>query len=298
MKTVALLTSLLLLLCATPAQEARHDARELEEILHGLNAGIEALQRLGHHEEAVNLARIAGRVEAGLEGSHRERDRERSGHRGDGRRPSERDIVRERAEIMRMAMGALREGEKKKLTEQLEHAIHSLELGLEGRRDDEARRIREAAPKIGQQAEILGVAAELFQEFAMPDRAEIVAKLARELGQRAKRQRAGGAEKERAAARRQLELLRQAYEVLTAADKGKAANNIERMVGAQRVRLEGKKGDKARAILQNEPKLGAQAEVVLYAAKFANEFGRKELAQKLEEYGKKIAERARRARRR
>ncbi len=147
------------------AEEAEH----LHNVLEGLEHGMGALRELGRHEELEALKRIAHEVRQELEGRRDRPQRERQrAHRGE----NEREVAMHQLEILRMAMPALREGERRDAADLLEHAIHARELGLEGRRDDEAQHIRETAPNRGQLSEILGLASRLWAEFGHEERAQ------------------------------------------------------------------------------------------------------------------------------
>ncbi len=168
-------------------QRARSDESEhLHNVLEGLEHGMGALRELGRHEELEALERIAHDVRRELEERrdrpHRERER---AHREE----NEREVAIRQLVILRMAMPALREGERKDAADLLQHAIHARELALEGRRDDEAQHIRETAPNRGQQAEILGLASRLWGEFGHEDRARAVGELAEQMRARVHRER-------------------------------------------------------------------------------------------------------------
>jgi len=91
---------------------------------------------------------------------------------------------------MRYALHALAEADKKDATDLLERAIHSRELALEGRRDEEAARIREGAPSRGAQIELLMMAERILKELGQTERAVAVGRLAEEMkGRRAREQR-------------------------------------------------------------------------------------------------------------
>ncbi len=171
------------------AEEAEH----LHNVLEGLEHGMGALRELGRHEELEALERVAHDVRRELEGrrDRPQRDRQRA-HRSE----NEREVAQHQLEIMRMAMPALREGERRDAAELLEHAIHARELALEGRRDDEAHRIRESAPNRGQQAEILGLASRLWAEFGHEERARAVGELAEQMRARVHRERDEHAQRE------------------------------------------------------------------------------------------------------
>ncbi len=178
------------------AEETEH----LHNVLEGLERGMGALRELGRHEELEVLERVAHEVRQELQGrrDRPQRERERA-HRSE----NEREVAMHQLEIMRMAMPALREGERRDAAELLEHAIHARELGLEGRRDDEAQHIRESAPNRGQQAEILGLASRLWAEFGHEERAKAVGELAEQMRARLHRQRDERAQREQDRPRRE-----------------------------------------------------------------------------------------------
>jgi dTMP kinase len=160
----------------------RPPPEKAEGILRGLTQGIEALNALGRHEEAKHLAEIAGEVKEKLARQHE----------GAARQHPEIEAATRQLEVMRVAKKALAEAEKHDAIELLERAIRAREVSLEGRKDEEAARIRERAPTRGQQAELLAMAAQLYKEWNMPDRAGMVAEMSQALA---------GQERERAQAR-------------------------------------------------------------------------------------------------
>ncbi len=179
------------------AEETEH----LHNVLEGLERGMGALRELGRHEELEALERVAHDVRQELQGRRDRPQRERQrAHRGE----NEREVAMHQLEILRMAMPALREGERRDAAELLEHAIHARELGLEGRRDDEAQRIRETAPNRGQLSEILGLASRLWAEFGHKERAQAVGKLAEQLRARVHREQDDRAQREQDRPRREV----------------------------------------------------------------------------------------------
>jgi hypothetical protein len=101
-----------------------------------------------------------------------------------GRPKTEREVVLEQLEAMRMAMPALREAERADAADSLRLAIRSREMMLEGRRDEEARNIRERAPNRAQLAEILALAARLWREFGHAEKSVAIERLAEQLAAR------------------------------------------------------------------------------------------------------------------
>jgi hypothetical protein len=160
---------------------------EAEGILRGLMNGIEALNALGRHDEAQHLGEIAADVKQRVA---RQRDGEtKKAH-------PEIEAAKRQLEVMRVAKKALAEAEKHDALELLERAMHARELAIEGRKDEEARAIQERAPTRGQQAELLAMAAQLYEEWNMPDRAGMVAEMSRALAGQ-ERERAQARERER-----------------------------------------------------------------------------------------------------
>ncbi len=177
----------------TKKQRAKKHKRggDLINTLEGLEQGIVALRKLGKKEEAAHLQEIAAGVRRRIEGGKKQKQR------GMG----ERELVKNHIETLRIAMHGFQEAEKREWAEQIEHAIHARELGLEGRRDEEAIHIRKTAPSDGHLAELLHVAAKYYSEWGHPDRAERVAKLSEWFGHRWNDQKAGKKKRERAGRR-------------------------------------------------------------------------------------------------
>ena len=86
--------------------------------------------------------------------------------------------VRHDLEVMKIAMHALREAEKRDAADILKHAIQARVIDLKGLEGAEADLVRERAPSLGQQVEILAWASELWREFGHEEKAEAVAELA------------------------------------------------------------------------------------------------------------------------
>jgi hypothetical protein len=151
------------------------DQGDLHEILKGLEHGIVALKRLNRHEEVKHLEGIADRVRRELRDERKERGR------------SEREVGMHRLEVMQMALHAFREAEKRDLIEAMERVVHALKVRLDGRRDEEARRIYERSPGVEDQIELLMVAAELWADFGHETKAKTTYALAKEMKGRLKR---------------------------------------------------------------------------------------------------------------
>jgi hypothetical protein len=86
---------------------------------------------------------------------------------------------------MKLAAGVLDRAGRGEAAELMEHGAHALQLRLEGARTDRAQKIYKTAPSREHLAKLMGVAAEILQDKGQRDRAEMVAKLARQYaGQR------------------------------------------------------------------------------------------------------------------
>jgi hypothetical protein len=80
-----------------------------------------------------------------------------------------------------MALSALKEAERGDAVEMLTLAIRAREMMLEGRRDEEAQRVRERAPNRQQLVEILSMASKLWRELDNADKSVAVGRLAEQL---------------------------------------------------------------------------------------------------------------------
>ncbi|MHC4161451.1 MAG: hypothetical protein ACYSUM_04880 [Planctomycetota bacterium] len=143
---------------------------EAGEILEGLERGIHALRKLKRHEEAERLMEIARHVKREFA--------ERRGAR------KEIEVAKWQLKVMRFGVEALVKAKRHDGAALLEGALHARRLDLEGRRDEEAMRIRERAPGPEDQAELLRVAADLLGEWGEKDQAAAVDKLAKQLLER------------------------------------------------------------------------------------------------------------------
>lgn len=183
-----------------------HEARRLEERLdrhreqrerenrHGdmtatlerLEQGMAALRELGRHDELERLEHIAAQLRERL--SHQAEERRRADNeRAADRR--QRETARRDLKIMRYALEALAEAERPDAADLIERALRATEMTLEGRRDEEARHMRETAPNAAQQVELLALAAEILQDRGRGERAQAVGQLSRRMRERLHRDR-------------------------------------------------------------------------------------------------------------
>lgn len=182
-------------------------------------------REFNNQEKAAVVGRLAEQLASRPGDRKPERERGEEQPRKRTERPTERDIVLRRIEVMKTAMPALREGERGDAVELLEHAIRAYEVGLEGRRDDEAHRIRERMPKPGHLAESLTMASNLWREFKDEEKAAVVGRLAKEFAGKGERERERerpahrGPDAERDGLRNRLQELEDAF--LKAREAGK-----------------------------------------------------------------------------
>ncbi len=115
-------------------------------------------------------------------------DKKRSSWQGEGD-----EALAQRIRILKMALPALREGEREKATAILQRGIDAGRVMLAKREDDEAREMLERTPSLGELAEVLHLASDLWMKFKDKEKAHKIAALAKFY---AKRSKAGRAERE------------------------------------------------------------------------------------------------------
>lgn len=249
-----------------------------EKVLHGLEMGMEALKAVRRHDELKAVAKVADEIRKLLKKAH-------SDHDG---RDAEIDAAKRRLEVLRAAFHGLREGEKREAMERMEHAIHALELRIEGRRDEEAQEIRRTAPKVGEQIELLQLAAKLWDGFGHERKAEAIHGLAEELAAASRRKtdrvrRAPTDRKpvEREVVEKRRKVVRFAMAAFREAEKPHLAEQMERLLHAYEIALAGRKDDEAREIWRQAPGREEQAELMASAAHLYAEWGHEERAHAL-----------------
>ncbi len=172
-----------------------HRGQEAREVIRTAPKHGQTMELLGHAAHLYHERGMPDRAEMILHmreelwptwERRRDRDRHERDVAPDRERPrhlSQHDFEAavNRIEVMRMALPAILETGREDTAELLERAIRFYEVTLEGRRDRQRRRIREQAPSLGQQIEILIYAAELWKEFGNVDKAEVIAETAEHL---------------------------------------------------------------------------------------------------------------------
>jgi len=269
-----------LCVCALPAGPAAaggdREVAELEKIAKGLLHGVKALDALGRKEEAGHLEGILREVKEKIAYL-----RQKKGGR------SERETAKRSLEILRPAFTAMREAGKNDAMDILEHAIHARELGLEGRKDREARKVRESAPKAGVLAELLMAAGRIWREFKHPGNAECCEELGRFFAKRAKgeKERGHGGDREREIIKKHIEILKIAAHGLREAEKPDLVERMEHAIHARKLALEGRKDREAVEIRESAPNFGQLAEILHYAADLWAEFKNEDRAHSCRELG-------------
>jgi len=273
--------------------EGQHASRRRSEEAGGQRSTEAMLARIERMERQIEALRAeVARLKAQLQeqqGPKREvrRTVRRQGQDAETRerkerRPSEREVALEQLEVMRMALHALREAEREEAIERLTLAIRSREMMLEGRRGEEANRVRERAPKRAQLAELLALAAKLWREFDHPEKAASVGKLAEQMaarGRQQSRQRSERPNNENTVARQQIKIMRYAMEALLERERKHEAELLEQAIHARELALEGKRDERAMRIRKQAPSPEAQIEILTFAGKILKELGRAERAQ-------------------
>lgn len=213
----------------------------VEKILRGLEQGMAALRDLGKRDALDIMERITAQYKKELAARRRHvlQDKERA-------------VAKEQLTIMRYALEGLIKAGHEKAADQLERAMHARRLALEGRRDDEAMHIRESAPNLGAQTELLLYAAKRLEEAGRTERAAVVRELGRKFLARYKRQR-GRQENEREEVRRTLRIVRYAVDALFAANRRDAAEILEHAMHAHELELKGRRDDEAMRIRKTVP---------------------------------------------
>ncbi len=272
-------------------REGNERGREhLVNILEGLEHGMVALDKLGRGAELEMLQRVANDVRRELEQHGRKREDN-----------AERRAALEQLEVLRIARHALLEAERPDAADLLQMAIRAREVGLEGRRDEEARAIRKRAPKREQLVKLLGAATELWQKFGKPDKAEAVAKFARQLRSRERRgderpqERSREGRGEREVALHELEIMRMAMPALLEAGRKDTAELLELAIRLREIGLEGGADEEALAIRRKAPNLGQQVEILSYASRLWREFGNHDKAEAVGGLAEEMLGRFRRA---
>ena len=169
---------------------AQRDMERRREIRRGLAQGVKALRTLrGHEALADRMEAVLKRVTSQLETDGRNLSRWRGIHPSNPwlEKKKQRARVKEQAEsvralawrvgTLRTAMKALLEANKRDAAEMMERAIHSGELMLEGRTDEEAQEVFRNTPNLGQLAELLGVSSKLWAKWGNKQHAASTATL-------------------------------------------------------------------------------------------------------------------------
>ncbi len=149
------------------ARRIRERAPGRGQIIEILGLAEELYREYGLEEKADHLGHLADDLW--------ERQRHKKRRRVDDELP---EHVRHDLEVMKMAMHALQEARKRDAADVLRRGIQARVVDAKGLEGEEANLVRERAPSLGQQVEILAWAAELWREFGHEEKSEAVAELA------------------------------------------------------------------------------------------------------------------------
>ncbi len=255
-----------------------------KEILSGLKAGAASLRALGRIDQAKAIERVVAELQKKAAATEKH-------NRGD---KNEREVVLGQIKVMRIAMQALLDADRKDLAGMIEHTIHAQELALEGVRNEKAAKVRETAPKLGQRIELMMFASRKLREAGKKEEAGAVGNLAEQLMVRLRAQqkrghegKQGGSEKgekgEKAAVKResteqkvaagQIEVMQIALAALREGERRDSVDIVNRAIQARQIRLKMLKGKEAKYVLEREPKLEQTVEALAVAAGLWREFG-------------------------
>ncbi|MCP3904725.1 MAG: hypothetical protein GY715_13950 [Planctomycetes bacterium] len=179
---------------ATHLRRLDHGQKDRDHV-HGamvhLEHAIESLRETEHHDMREHLEGVLERMRAMVRVREHAREPDQA-HRREGgherpRRPSPRhDRTRRALEIMRTALPALLEADRRDAAELLELAIRARELAMEGR---DAPETRIGAPTRAQLIELLQFAADLWGEFGHEGKAQAISEFAAEMREAWREQR-------------------------------------------------------------------------------------------------------------
>ncbi len=208
---------------------------------------------------------------------------EESAQRGGRQESDEIRTVRRRLRVMRAAVEAYMEVGDHAAAEIVERAMHARELAIAGRRDEEAQRIREAAPNRAQLAEALMGAADLYKEWgktepaqALTELAEVYLKQWQQRQLRAEESEAAAANFESLATR--LAIIRHARAAF--AEKGDERNvkSLEHAIHFGELALSGASEDQLKEAAQKLPSMSRLIEQLHWASRQYREWGHGERA--------------------
>lgn len=250
-----------------------------DRIIEGLEHGVQALRALDGQEDLV--ARLEALLaELRVKAARKELDQERA-------------TARRWLELFHMAHDVLQDARREEHAEVAKRARDWLQVMVEGRTDDEARRIREARPSRAQQAHALLLAAEILSDQGKRDRAKMLVELGRSLKDRSPQ---GEAERDDRRAyleglRRRVAAMRQARTAFREAERQELVQQIDKAIRTGELLLEGRDDDEAQAVYEQTPDLGQLAELLGHAAHLWKKFGDAKRATECEEVSQHYAQR-------
>ena len=253
---------------------------EIARAAEGLTMGmaIELLQiaaRLYREWGVPDRARVCNDLAEFYTRREHERGRERSEEEAAA---AELEAARRQLEVLRLAFDVFRETGREEARDAIEHAIHVRELNIEGDWGDETQRVRETAPDLATVVELLARAGELYAERGWEDRAHACAELAETWRRkvRGRGEREHGHEEH--AGLGPDWAWRYSENALRTHGREDAADLARDAYRALKVRMEGREGEEARAILEREPDLGQRVELLAFAAEILADLGQPDRA--------------------
>ena len=156
----------------------RESAPNLGQRIELLMFAARKLRDAGKKEQASAVANLGEQL---LERFRAEQKQGREGEQREGG-DKERDVAAAQIEVMRTALVALREGERKESADLLKRAIQARMVRLKQLKGPQAKSVLEREPKLDQTVEALGSAAKLWREFRNQKNAGAVGQLAKKFG--------------------------------------------------------------------------------------------------------------------
>ncbi len=275
-----------------------------EDILHLLGMATEWAQELGMHDRAEHLAKMRRELWARPKKEEQQRERAEAHRTVQNKEvtPEMRELVERQMHTLELARRVFDEYEKPDALDITKRALQSRRTVLAERHDVEAQEIRRGSPPEEQVLELLNWAVKVASEHENREMAVAIEK-GREAhwgGGRAhraegERERAGRQERqqhERRVAEHHLEIMASAMPALREAGRADTAELLERAMHARKMDLAGREDRESMEIREASPGLGAEVEILGYAARlWRDEFDNAGKAEPIEELTRHLRQR-------
>lgn len=271
-------------------EHREREAHERMELLHhaieGLEHSMGALGELKMHKAHQTLERITDELRNEIRSFEERRHGER-----------ERQVARQQIEALQLAHHAMLEVEAEDAADLLRRAIRAREVGLEGRRDEEARELRRRSPGREQILELLERAEEVYREFGATRKADTLSRLTEELWRKRDQRRRGDEDKreherehrhDRERAAHDLEVMKLALTALREAERKDAAELLMYAIKLRVIEQKGIEGEEAEIVRKRAPDLGGQIELLGLATELWQEFGHEKKAEAVAELNRRL----------